>query len=75
MGGVSQGSMLDLAVPMRRCRIALWKGPWTEREGLFMAELTVVEEICRATGRKFSAEEKSRIALEGLRGEKGRCAG
>ena len=40
-----------------------------------MAELTVVEEICRATGRKFSAEEKSRIALEGLRGEKGRCAG
>ncbi len=29
----------------------------------------IVKEICRATRRKFSAEEKIRIVLEGLRGE------
>lgn len=34
-----------------------------------MAERNVVKEIRRATRRKFSAEEKIRIVLEGLRGE------
>ena len=29
----------------------------------------VVQEICRKTRRQFSAEEKIRIVLEGLRGE------
>ena len=29
----------------------------------------VVKEICRATRRKFSVEEKIRIVLEGLRSE------
>ena len=34
-----------------------------------MAKRNVVKEIRRATRRKFSAEEKIRIVLEGLRGE------
>lgn len=34
-----------------------------------MAKRDVVKEIRRATRRKFSAEEKIRIVLEGLRGE------
>jgi transposase len=38
-------------------------------EGLFMAKRNVVQEIRRATRRKFSSEEKIRIVLEGLRGE------
>ena len=39
------------------------------KENLFMATRNVVKEIRRATRRKFSAEEKIRIVLEGLRGE------
>ena len=38
------------------------------KEALFMAR-NVVKEIRRATRRKFGAEEKIRIVLEGLRGE------
>ena len=38
------------------------------KEDLFMAR-DVVKEIRRATRRKFGAEEKIRIVLEGLRGE------
>ena len=38
------------------------------REGVFMAR-NVVKEIRQATRRKFSAEDKIRIVLEGLRGE------
>ena len=38
------------------------------KEELFMAR-NVVKEIRRATRRKFSAEEKIRVVLEGLRGE------
>ena len=38
------------------------------KEELFMAR-NVVKEIRRATRRKFGAEEKIRIVLEGLRGE------
>jgi transposase len=34
-----------------------------------MAKRNVVKEIRRATRRKFNAEEKIRIVLEGLRGE------
>jgi transposase len=34
-----------------------------------MTKRTVVKEIRRATRRKFGAEEKIRIVLEGLRGE------
>ena len=34
-----------------------------------MAKADVVKQIRRATRRKFSAEEKIRIVLEGLRGE------
>ena len=34
-----------------------------------MAQKDVIKEIRRATRRKFSAEEKIRIVLEGLRGE------
>ena len=34
-----------------------------------MAEKDVVKQIRRATRRKFSAEEKIKIVLEGLRGE------
>ena len=34
-----------------------------------MAEKDVVKQIRRATDRKFSAEEKIKIVLEGLRGE------
>ena len=34
-----------------------------------MATRNVVREIRKATRRKFSAEEKIRIVLEGLRGE------
>lgn len=34
-----------------------------------MAKRNVVQEIRRATRRQFSAEEKIRIVLEGLRGE------
>lgn len=34
-----------------------------------MAKRNVVKEIRRATRRTFSAEEKIRIVLEGLRGE------
>ncbi len=37
------------------------------KEELFMAR-NVVKEIRRATRRKFGAEEKIRIVLEGLRG-------
>jgi transposase len=39
------------------------------KEHLFMTKRNVVKEIRRATRRKFSAEEKIRIVLEGLRGE------
>ena len=38
------------------------------KEDLFMAR-HIVKEIRRATRRKFNAEEKIRIVLEGLRGE------
>jgi transposase len=38
------------------------------KEDLFMAK-DIVKEIRRATRRKFNAEEKIRIVLEGLRGE------
>ncbi len=38
------------------------------KEELFMAR-NIVKEIRRATRRKFNAEEKIRIVLEGLRGE------
>jgi transposase len=38
------------------------------KEVLFMAK-DIVKEIRRATRRKFNAEEKIRIVLEGLRGE------
>jgi transposase len=48
--------------------IRLCDGGHGQQEGLAMAK-DVVKQIRKATRRKFSAEEKIRIVLEGLRGE------
>lgn len=40
-----------------------------EVEGLFMGKQNEVKEIRRAIRRKFSADEKFRIVLDGLRDE------
>ena len=42
--------------------------PWGRKKEPIMAK-NIIKEIRRAPRRKFSAEEKIRIVLEGLRGE------
>jgi transposase len=46
----------------------IWEG-CGPREGAQILAKNVVQEIRKATRRKFTAEEKIRIVLEGLRGE------